>query len=114
MAHFAEISDQNHVLRVLVVPDAQESRGAQFLASDLGLGGVWVQCSYNGSFRKQHPGKGYKYDPDSDVFISPQPYPSWSLDSEYEWKAPVPIPDDGNDYVWDETSKSWLLAENAP
>lgn len=111
MAHFAEISDQNRVLRVLVVPDKQERRGADFLAIDLGLGGAWVQCSYNGNIRKQYPGVGYIYDPNADVFISPQPYPSWSLDANHDWQAPVSKPDDGNEYQWDETIQTWVLAE---
>ena len=47
MAHFAEIDENNLVTRVLVVPDAQENRGQEFLAGDLGLGGTWKKTSYN-------------------------------------------------------------------
>jgi len=50
MAHFAEIDNTNKVLRVLVVDNAQEERGQEFLANDLGLGGTWVQTSYNANF----------------------------------------------------------------
>ena len=50
MAHFAEIDSDNKVLRVLVVDNAQEERGQEFLANDLGLGGTWVQTSYNANF----------------------------------------------------------------
>ena len=107
MAHFADISQSNTVLRVLVVPDDQEHRGQDFLASDLNLGGVWIQCSYNNRIRKQYPGTGYTYDPDADVFIAPQPYPSWSLDANHDWQPPIPMPDDGNDYLWDEDNQIW-------
>jgi hypothetical protein len=51
MAHFARINNNNIVQEVLVVPDEQEHRGQEFLAEDLGLGGRWIQTSYN----SQHP-----------------------------------------------------------
>lgn len=107
MAHFAEIDGNNTVLRVLVVPDAQEPRGQDFLAVDLGLGGTWLQCSYTGRIRKQWPGPGYRYDATADVFIAPQPYPSWTLDSNHDWQPPVPMPARGNLYAWDEASQTW-------
>lgn len=109
MAHFAEITNTNKVIRVIVVPDEQEHRGADFLAIDLGLGGAWVQCSYNGTIRKQYPGPGFNYDPVADVFIAPQPYPSWSLDSNHDWQPPIPRPDDGQDYIWNEDEQQWEL-----
>ena len=71
MAHFAEIDASNIVLRVLVVNDADEHRGADFLANDLGLGGTWIQCSYNGRIRGCYPGVGYTYDPVIDAFVPP-------------------------------------------
>lgn len=111
MAHFAEISSTNKVLRVLVVPDEQEHRGQDFLAKDLGLGGTWVQCSYNNRIRKQFPGKGYEYDAQNDVFIAPRPFLSWSLNENFDWVPPVPYPDDDNDYVWNENTRSWDLIE---
>ena len=55
MAHFAEIDPNGGtVLRVLVVPNEQEHRGQDFLANELGLGGVWVQTSYNATIRKNY------------------------------------------------------------
>jgi hypothetical protein len=73
MAHFAEINETNEVLRVLVVPDEQEHRGQDYLAKDLGLGGTWVQTSYNGNIRYNFAAIGYLYDPIDDAFISPMP-----------------------------------------
>jgi len=110
MAHFAEIVG-NVVQRVLVVSNDQEHRGAAFLADDLGLGGTWVQCSYNGTIRKQYPGIGYTYDPIADVFITPQPYPSWTLDSNHDWQAPTPMPQDGKLYTWDDGLLAWVEVE---
>ena len=73
MAHFAEIDNNNIVLRVLVVDNSLEHRGADFLANDLGLGGNWIQTSYNGNFRKNFAGIGYTYDVTRDAFIAPRP-----------------------------------------
>jgi len=73
MAHFAEIDENNIVTRVLVVGDDQEHRGQEFLANDLGLGGFWIQTSYNNNIRKNYAGIGYTFDPIRDAFIPPQP-----------------------------------------
>jgi hypothetical protein len=67
MAHFAQI-ENNIVTQVLVVDNAQEHRGQEFLANDLGLGGTWVQTSYNGNIRGKYAGIGDIYDPIDDVF----------------------------------------------
>jgi hypothetical protein len=73
MAHFAEVDSNNIVTRVLVVPDEQEHRGQDFLANELGLGGTWVQTSYNARIRKNYAGIGYTYDAGRDAFIAPKP-----------------------------------------
>lgn len=109
MAHFAEIDENNIVQRVLVVDNALENRGADFLANDLGLGGNWIQTSYNNNFRKQFAGIGFTYDANADVFIAPQPYPSWSLDENFDWQPPTPRPSEGR-WVWDEPSLTWVKA----
>lgn len=107
MAYFAELDDNNVVIRVLGVPDSDETRGEEFLAVDLGLGGRWLQTSYNNRIRKQYAGIGYTYDPTADVFIEPQPYPSWQLDTNYDWQPPVPQPTEGRWY-WNEDSLEWV------
>jgi hypothetical protein len=62
MAHFAEIDSDNKVLRVLVVDNSQEHRGQEFLANDLGLGGTWIQTSYNANFGGKYAGIGDTWD----------------------------------------------------
>lgn len=113
MAHFAEIDENGIVKQVLVVPDAEEHRGQDFLANDLKLGGTWIQTSYNNKIRKQYAGIGFKYDADADVFIAPQPFPSWTLDENHDWKAPVEYPTDGLMYQWNEEKKDWEAIVNA-
>ena len=119
MAHFAEIDATNNVVRVLVVPDEQEHRGQEFMADDLGLGGTWIQTSYNTRagihelgdtpLRGNYAGSSMTYDPTLDVFVHPQPFPSWVLNTTtYSWEAPTPFPDDGESYVWDEDTTSWV------
>lgn len=111
MAHFAEIDDNGIVLRVLVVSDEQEHRGQEFLAEDLKLGGIWVQTSYNNKMRKQFAGIGMTYNADADVFVAPQPFPSWSLDDNHDWQAPIAKPE--KFCIWDETNQVWELIDDA-
>jgi hypothetical protein len=81
MAHFAEIDPNGGtVLRVLVVPNEQEHRGQDFLANELGLGGVWVQTSYNNNIRYNYAGIGYTYDATRDAFIAPKCHDEATLD----------------------------------
>ena len=82
MAHFAEIDENGIVVRVLVVPDAEEHRGQDFLANDLTLGGTWVQTSYNNNIRKNYAGIGMSYDAERDAFIAPQCHDTAVLDEE--------------------------------
>jgi hypothetical protein len=73
MAHFAEIDENNIVLRVLVVDNSQEHRGQEFLANDLGLGGKWIQTSYNNNFRGRYAGIGFTYNEEDDIFEDLRP-----------------------------------------
>jgi len=116
MAHFAEIDSNNIVLRVIVVSNKDtadangvenESIGAAFCEQL--LGGTWKQTSYNGNMRKNYAGIGYTYRADIDAFVPPQPYPSWVLNTNTaQWEAPVPYPDDGKRYSWNEQTQSWV------
>lgn len=108
MAYFAEIDSNNIVLRVLAIADENENRGQDFLANDLGLGGRWIQTSYNNNIRRNYAGIGFIYNENLDIFIPPQPYPSWTLNSNGYWQAPVPIPMNGRNYSWSETEQKWI------
>ena len=100
MRHFAEIDENNIVTRILVVPNEQEHRGQEFLSEDLGLGGRWIKTSYNNNIRRNYAGIGHMYDENLDIFIPPKPFPSWSLDSDGYWQAPVPMPIDNKQYIF--------------
>ena len=107
MAHFAEINSDNIVQRVIVVPDEHEANGAEW-CNNL-LGGIWIQTSYNGNIRKQYAGIGYTYDEANDVFICPQPYGSWTLDDNFDWQPPTPMPVvEGKKYAWFEPNRVWI------
>lgn len=107
MAHFAKIDENNKVVEVLVVDESQEHRGQEFLSVDCGLGGTWIQTSYNNNFRKQFAGIGFTYDSVNDVFIKPQPYQSWILDFNFNWNSPVQRPENNKPYEWNEETLSW-------
>lgn len=114
MAHFAQIDENNTVLQVLVVDNQsildsngveQEQNGIDFLAG-LGLGTNWKQTSYNNKFRKQYAGTGFTYDQVADVFVAPQPFPSWTLDANHDWQPPTPRPE--GSYNWNEDELAWV------
>ncbi|NDB61377.1 hypothetical protein EB001_23500 [bacterium] len=118
MAHFAKLDENNNVLAVHVVNNdvinvngvEVEQAGIDFLTRLHGHT-LWKQTSYNKTMRKNYAGIGYFYDPVADVFIAPQPYPSWSLDENFDWQAPTPRPIDGFWY-WDESTLSWIEIES--
>jgi hypothetical protein len=114
MAYFAELNENNIVLRVISVADSDtinelgeedEAVGAEFCASL--LNGRWLQTSFNNRIRKQFASIGFTYDKDADVFIVPQPYPSWSLDENYDWQPPVPAPTSEGMWSWNEERQQW-------
>lgn len=116
MAHFAKLDENNTVTQVIVVKNdiildnnnnEVESIGVDFCKSLFGENTNWVQTSYNHNFRKQFAVIGFTYDSQKNKFIAPQPYPSWILDSNDDWQAPVDYPDDGNVYQWNEETQSW-------
>ena len=116
MAHYAKIID-GIVTQVIVAE-------ASFIAT---LGDGWVQTSYNTrggvhydpqtgqpsadqskALRFNYAGIGYSYDAQRDAFIPPKPYPSWVLDeTTCLWNPPVPMPNDGESYAWDEEMQDW-------
>lgn len=110
MAHFAKI--ENNIVTNVIVADTQEW-------CENTLGGEWLQTSYNTQggvhinggtpLRKNYAGVGYTYDNKRDAFIPPQPYPSWTLNEETcLWESPVPYPESGKLYMWDEEKVEWI------
>jgi len=119
MAHFAKLDANNVVTQVIVVGNKDTSDAAGVEKEHIGaafcerlFGGTWKQTSYNGNMRKNYAGIGYTYDAGRDAFIPPKPYNSWVLVEETcQWKAPVAMPEDGQDYYWDEPTTSWKVME---
>ena len=120
MSHFAKI--ENNIVTTVIVAE-QEFIDTQ--------DGTWVQTSYNTygnvhygqdgnadggvALRGNYAGIGYTYDSTNDVFYVPKPYASWTLNtSTWYWAAPISLPDDGKDCIWDEdvyqadNSKGWV------
>lgn len=108
MAHFAELDKNNIVLRVIVVDNSVEHDGENWCHNL--FGGRWKQTSYNNRIRKQYAGIGYTYDEKNDVFVAPQPFPSWTLDKNHDWQPPVPYPAGDKMYFWSESKKKWIEA----
>ena len=107
MSHFAKVVDG--VVEQVIVADNKEWCQAN-------LGGTWVQTSYNTQgnvhtlggtpLHKNYAGVGYTWD--GTGFAAPEPYPSWTLDTDsYLWEAPTPMPEDNKRYAWDESTLSW-------
>ena len=117
MAHFAKIGEGNIVTKVHVLDNSvllkdgeeNEQQGVEVLRALNNDSATYIQTSYNGNFRKNYAAIGYTYDQARDAFIEPKYYPSWLLDEDTcQWEAPVPYPDDGNKYQWDEETTNWV------
>ena len=137
MAHFAELkamtdptgftSDSHQVVqRVVVVGNDISTAAGDLGNNDMHVdgenwcvnffkGGIWKQTSYNHNFRKQYCGIGFVYDSTKDKFLSPQPWASWSLNSDDDWQAPVTYPTDTTDKFisWDEPNLRWIAQDNS-
>jgi len=112
MAHYAYLDSNNTVVAVIVGKDETElidgldpevyyAQGTDYTVK---------RTSYNGRIRKQYAGIGFTYNPVADVFIAPRPFPSWTLDSNYDWQAPLPKPEFGI-WAWDEQAQEWINVE---
>lgn len=126
MAHYAFIDSNNIVVQVITGVDENiiqtDTDGTivggstfaweQFYASRSEFAGLTCKrTSYNGNIRANYAGIGFKYDPDFDVFIAQQPYPSWKLNyTTYQWEAPVAKPEEveGFTWKWSEYNKEWI------
>lgn len=120
MAHFAQINQDNIVTNIIVIDNKHESDGQEFISNELGLGGIWVQTSYNTvggkhllgetPLRKNYATIGGVYDSVRDAFYKTQPFPSWILNEETcLWEAPKPRPTDETKlWNWDEEINNWV------
>ena len=112
MAHYAYLDDNNIVVAVTVGKDETELIDGLDTETYYALGTPYTvkRTSYNNNIRKQYAGIGYTYDADNDVFIAPQPFASWSLNSDFDWQPPTPMPTEG-EWYWEEDSLSWKEVE---
>ena len=110
MAHYAFLDTNNVVTEVIVGID--ETELIEGLAPETWYGNfrgqVCKRTSYNGTIRKQYCGIGFTYNADADVFVAPQPYPSWTLDANYDWQPPTAKPSTGGPYRWNEEDLEWV------
>jgi len=122
MAHYAFLNSDNVVVKVITGVDETVTQ----LDNGVEVGGsseAWEQfyenqpwhsgltckrTSYNNNIRKQYAGIGFTYDADADVFVAPQPFPSWTLDENHDWQPPTPMPTDGKIYSWNEEELEWV------
>jgi hypothetical protein len=119
MAYFAKLGTGNIVEQVIsinnaVITDAngieQEQLGVDFINKLYNTRDVWKQTSYNNNIRKNYAGIGYTYDQTRDAFIAPKPFNSWILnETTCLWEAPIPKPDNENQYSWNEEILNWKL-----
>ena len=110
MSYFAKVLDGKVIQVVRADPEFFET----FVDT---TPGHWIQTSYNTHggvhpegrpMRKNFAGVGYSYDAQRDAFIPPKPFPSWVLNEDScLWEAPTPMPDDGQEYAWDEDGQQW-------
>lgn len=138
MAHFSKLGQGNIVVKVAVIENSvitdsngvqQEQLGIDFLRNLYNEpNAVWKQTSYNTrggkyynsdnilatdqskSFRKNYGTEGFRYDDNLDAFIPPKIFNSWIFNEvTCVYDPPVPCPDDGNFYLWDELRREWVL-----
>lgn len=125
MTHFAKVRDGIVVDVIVAEPEFFDT----FVDE---TAGTWIQTSYNTSggvhreedgvtpsadqskaLRYNYAGIGYHYDANADAFYSPQPYPSWTLNTnDFMWYPPTPMPSDASEnkiYRWNEDTLSWVV-----
>jgi len=121
MATFTLINKDNIVISVIVIDNniitdngsEVEQLGIDFINS-LNIKGVYDydvirQTSYNGNFRSKYAGIGDTWDETNNIFISPKPFGSWTLNNNFKWEAPLSYPSSGN-YTWNESTLEWIPA----
>lgn len=107
MAHFAKI-ENDVVTKVIVIPNTEEQFGHVYIQTELKLEGEWIQTSYNDNLRGNYAGIGYSYDRENDKFIAPKPYPSWTINKNWKWEAPIPYTGSNSHIEWNEEEQKWI------
>jgi hypothetical protein len=109
MAHYAFLDENNIVTEVIVGKDETDlSEDWEQLYAAI-RNQVCKRTSYHGNMRKNYAGIGYTYDTGRDAFISPRPFPSWTLvEDTCQWTAPTPMPVDDKRYTWNEETLAWI------
>jgi hypothetical protein len=111
MIYFAKISYNNIVEEIIILDDSMKENGSEWLAEK--NGGLWIETSYDNSFRGVYAQKGCIYNEEKDVFLPLKPYSTWIFDFEnFKWKAPIEEPLD-QQYQWDNNSISWAIKNNS-
>ena len=123
MAHYAFIDSNNRVVKVITGVDetvtqidtdgtpvggSSEAWEQFYQNQPQHLGLICKRTSYNNNIRKQYAGTGYTYNVNADVFVRPQPFPSWTLDTNHDWQPPTPKPIDNKFYAWFEDNQQWI------
>jgi len=124
MAYYAELDNQDNVLRVIAVNDNDnldpvtqletEEAGIAFCKSLYGEETIWLKTSYNNNIRGNYASEGYLYIREHDIFMPPKPFNSWTLDVDNaEWVAPVeyPVEPVGVYKHWNEELQQWEVQE---
>jgi hypothetical protein len=107
MSVFAKI-ENDKVVDLVRVADEDSNKNPNFLTEELGLNGVWVLSLGDESKQKNAAQIFGTYDSEKDIFIPPQPFSKWILNTKnYQWEAPIPYPTDGLIYVWNNNRTEW-------
>lgn len=109
MAHYAFLDENNIVTEVIVGRNEDEVvDGISDWEAHYGefRGQTCKRTSYNNNIRGTYAGIGFSYNEEEDIFVAPQPYPSWIRNGSF-WEAPIAMPNDGKIYRWNEDNISW-------
>lgn len=111
MAHYAFLNENNIVTEVIVGRNEDEVvDGISDWEAHYGefRGQRCKRTSYNNNIRGVYAGIGYSYNEEEDIFVAPQPFPSWTRNGS-TWEAPTPMPTDGTMYRWVEDDLNWQV-----
>lgn len=101
--------ENDEIVNVVVISEKFQG-SAQDFALELGLAGDWIDIDLSQYELFPKPSLGFIFNKKYNLFISPQPFPSWELNENLEWSPPKPEPEDGN-YSWNEKLQQWEVAE---